>query len=114
MAFKKLHPDDRATVAGRLPTHTAGLRREHDVAVSALLAADPTDTAAVLAAIKKWREAQEGLQRWWDIAAVQLIAVGLDPDHVCADLGMGRSSLQQRILQDPERETLRWYVEVNN
>lgn len=100
MAFKKASEADAAKAAELMAQMSGQILRNHQANTAALIAADPSDTTAVLRAIKVWRGAQEQRQRYWRAAAAFLLGIEGDPERVCAELGMGRTALENAIRTD--------------
>lgn len=102
MAFRKVDPDFAAARAGDAAAHAAAIRRVHAAAVADLLtlAENPADANTGLAAVAKWRGAQERRDLHWRFAAMLQIASGDRPEDVCSELGIGRTALQEAVRAD--------------
>ncbi|SLJ22858.1 Uncharacterised protein [Mycobacteroides abscessus subsp. abscessus] len=101
MAFRRFNrtAEDRALDGQRVTEMNGALLGFHREAAARLIAADPEDTAAVLAAIKAWRS----LPGWhWRAMAAYLVIIEDDADAVCAALGMGRTALENSIRTFPD------------
>lgn len=105
MAFRKVDPDFAAARADNTAIHTAEIRRIHAAAAADLLtqAETPTDANTALAAVAKWRAGQEHRDVYWRFAATLQILSGDRPEDVCAELGFGRTALQQAIRAEDSK-----------
>lgn len=105
MAFRTVTPAFAADRARDAAAHARGItKRHHDGVAELLKAAEaPTDANTHLAAVKTWRSSADQRGLFWRYAAMLQIGSGDRPEEVCAQLGFGRTALQQAIRAEDSK-----------
>lgn len=105
MAFRRVTEEFAAARAHDAGLHAGAIQKRHKAAVAALtaLAENSADANTTLAAVAKWRADRPGRDLHWRWAAVLQIASGDRPEDVCAELGLGRTALQQAIRAEDSK-----------
>lgn len=99
MAFRRVTPE-RADHLAALAAQQAGNDGSWHAAAAAdllTLAEAPADANTALSAIATWRADQKARRARWARLALLQIGSGDNPDEVCAELGIGRTALQQAV-----------------
>lgn len=99
MAFRRVSQETADEMAVHAAQTSGTVRGWHaGVARDLLKLVDTTaDANTRLAAVERWRDDQEARRVRWATLALLQIGSGDRPEDVCAELGIGRTALQQAV-----------------